>query len=117
MTWPTTLPSFSLESWTWTKGASIIENKMELGPPKRRSRSTSSPDVVTGTISLSESEVKIFRNFVDGDLGRGLHAFTWRDFMTEQDRTAYIRAKGNQLYSIKKAGAHSYNVRLTLELI
>ncbi len=114
--WPDGLPSFSLTSWNWKRGASIIESEMELGPSKRRRRSTVSPDSVSGTLHLTASQIIVFRNFVDNDLGGGVLPFVWHDFVAGTNRTARIKLQKDSAYTIKQTGEKDFHVQMTLEL-
>ena len=116
VTWPDELPSFSLTSWSWKRGASIIESEMELGPPKRRRRSTASPDSVSGVLHLTASQIDVFRNFVDNDLGGGVLPFVWHDFVAGANRTARIKLQKDSAYTIKQTGKTDYHIQMTLEL-
>ena len=115
--WPATLPSFPLKSWSYLKKSSVIKSEMEIGPPKRRNRSTLSRPEVSGSLELDGAQLETFISFIEDDLGNGILPFNWPEFMSGIQKEVVLSVDTNgTLYTINQTGRDNYKVKLTLEI-
>lgn len=78
--WPSTLPQrFGAESYSRDPGDGRLRSKTEMGPGKVRRRSSSVPDVITGSMEMTQTQLVALRTFVSSTLSGGALAFTFPD--------------------------------------
>jgi hypothetical protein len=78
-TWPITLPEAPLkEGYAITVGSAPLRSDMEVGPARVRRQTKSRNDKLPLSVSMSSSQVGIFRSWYDGDSGLagGVNWFT-----------------------------------------
>ncbi len=115
--WPDSLPGFILKSWSYKKKSSILKSEMEVGPPKRRRRTTAEMSVCNGTLELTAAQFEIFREFLEVNLYGGIKPFMWPDFIAGEPREVRLSIDtGGDLYSVKQSGKNSFKVSMTVEV-
>lgn len=78
--WPITLPAFwGADNFQESEAENLIISPMEVGPPKRRRRSTAAMRTVQSTVHLTESQYTILRNFFTQDCAHGALSVTRTD--------------------------------------
>lgn len=92
-TWPTSLPSPSLEGYGLTAGNPVIRTDMESGPARVRRRFTAAPDTVTLRFTFTDAQMAAFRTFWNTDAQQGAAWFylTLRDGRSAGDVTREVR--------------------------
>jgi len=58
-------------------GDNLVRTQMELGPPKKRPRSTAAVQPLTVTFDLTRAQVATLEAFYQATLGQGSLNFTW----------------------------------------
>ncbi len=116
-TWPAALPSMNLTGWKYSRASSILKSEMEIGPPKRRRRTTAQLAKVSGTLTLSAPQFEIFRNFVETDLNGGIEEIIWPEFIEGVQKNVVLDIDTNgDLYSVTQTGRGTFEVKLSLEI-
>lgn len=115
--WPAALPSVNLTGWKYQRKSSILKSDMEIGPPKRRKRSTSHWAVLTGTLDLTQAQFEAFAAFVETDLKGGIEYINWPDFISGTTKPAALSvdSKG-ELYTVTQTSENTFRVQLKLEI-
>lgn len=76
--WPGSLQEYINESGFGIQfGESAITTDMDVGPPKKRARSTRSVDVYDCTITIHRNDYVTFRNFYKTELNQGVSRFNY----------------------------------------
>jgi len=116
--WPEALPSFLLRDWSYGKQTSILKSDMEIGPPKRRKRTTAEGGSLTGSIEIDQQQFEVFKTFVESTLSGGINSFLWPDFIsgTPKEVVLSIDTKG-VLYSVSQTGENTFKIKLKLEVL
>ena len=73
-TWPATLPTFQefLEgSYREFLANNVIRTEMDIGPAKIRRRGTAAPDIISGTMHMTSTQVGIFQTFYEDTIYYG----------------------------------------------
>ncbi len=116
--WPDSLPSFDLTGWFYSRKSGIIKSEMEIGPPKRRRRTTAQMAKVSGTLSLSAAQVQTLRNFIDVELHGGIKEILWPEFVEGKPKRVVLSIDTNgDLYQITQVDDDTFKVRLTFEVL
>lgn len=91
VTWPTFLQNFlNNESFSITKGDTVLRSQMAVGPAKLRRVSTRAVDVYTVSINVHHSIAIQFNNFYNTTLNGGVTPFNFVDPFTQQMATFRI---------------------------
>lgn len=81
--WPAQLQDYLNEdSFRYAFGNTVIKTEMEVGPPKRRRRSTEAIDSISCTIDMEYDDISILKNFYDTTLNGGVDSFEFTDPFT-----------------------------------
>ncbi len=118
VSWPGSLPSVELTGWNYQKKSGVIKSEMEVGPPKRRRRTTAQMAILSGKLLLSASQVETFRQFVETDLKGGMEVILWPEFIEGQQKEVVLSLDTNgDLYSVTQTSESTFEVRLKLEVL
>lgn len=108
--WPTDLPFFTSRPGYQRSGPQghILRSEMDVGPPKRRRRTSAAPEAFSGKIErLTQVQLATFKQFYRVTLGGGALSFDAADPMTGETRTYAFDGP----YTV---GAHRNKVDATL---
>jgi hypothetical protein len=109
--WPGTLPDlWSADGFEEQDADNVIVSPNEVGPPKRRRRSTAAMRTVRAGIDLTEAEYVIMRSFYESDCAHGAVSFT-KDDAHGTERTFYFKRPPRYAYT----GFNWWRVELELE--
>lgn len=112
--WPATLPdNFMAQGYTESPGQNVLETPMEVGPPKRRRRSTAARRPITGKMHMTDAQVEILDAFYEDDCGSGALPFTWTHPRTGAAATFYFKAQTPPKYA--NIGGDEWEVSIELE--
>lgn len=76
--WPAGLPQvFTREGLGVDWGNNVARFDPEIGPPMTRRRGSSAPQIVTGSMVLTEAQYATFTTFYETTLKHGADTFTW----------------------------------------
>lgn len=79
-TWPITLPAlWHADSFQESDADNLIRSPVDMGPAKRRRRTTAAERFVQNTIHLTNAQYTILRNFYAQDCAHGAISFTRLD--------------------------------------
>lgn len=81
--WPSGLPDYlQIDSANLTYGDGTIRSSMDVGPAKVRRRTSSAPDLVTGTQYLNATQVGTLQSFFKTTCAYGSLSFDWKHPVT-----------------------------------
>ena len=109
-TWPADLPFFTARSGYNVDGPDghILQSEMEVGPAKRRRRTSTAPQAFSGKIErLTLSQLETFKEFYRTTLGYGALSFDAADPLTGETHSYAF----NGPYSV---GVHRNKIDATL---
>lgn len=94
----------------------MLKTDMEVGPPKRRLRSTTPLTKLSGTLELDETQFGTFRTFIETTLVYGTLSFNFPDYINSTTMEVVLDINtGGDLYGITQSGNHTYKIDLKLE--
>lgn len=77
-TWPVGLPTDPMsQGYDEQLGDNVIRTAMDVGPPKKRPRSSAAVKPVSVTFDLTRAQVATLQAFYEATLGQGSLNFTW----------------------------------------
>lgn len=86
--WPANVPFFILRNgFSHVAADDVLRTPMDVGPTKARRRSTSAPQVATGSAYMTRAEYLLARAFVRDTLKGGALTFTADDPVTSETQT------------------------------
>ncbi|AHD12140.1 hypothetical protein [Phaeobacter gallaeciensis] len=95
---------------------SVQETEMEIGPSKRRRRSTGKRSEASIVIApVSEANLQEFEDFFANDLAQGVHSF--RMLHPIYERPAIWRFSLDGAYSVNPIGEDAHEIEVQLVLI
>jgi len=114
--YPSTLQdNFSRGSFNRAPGKNIVYSTMEVGPIKKRRRSTLRRDKIEGTILLEDlTQYNTFITWFTSTLQDGLKEFYFNDPVTQDQMTVTFAEDG---MNIRDVGYNAYTVSMVLEVI
>lgn len=114
--YPSTIQdNFARGTYVRAPGNNVIESEMELGPPKRRRRSTSRRDRISGQITLdNNTQYETFMDWFTITLKDGTEYFYFNDPVTAAQMVVSFV---NGAPEIRDIGFQAYSVSLTMEII
>ena len=77
-TWPATLPTFQEvleDSYNEALADNTIRSEMDIGPAKVRRRGTAAPQLISGSMFCTSTQVGILDTFYSGTVNYGADAF------------------------------------------
>jgi hypothetical protein len=78
--WPGTLPAFwGAADYQEQEASNLLTSPNDIGPPKRRRRTTAGVRGVMSTVDLTEAQYQIMRTFFIVDCAHGALSFTRTD--------------------------------------
>nr|BDD43790.1 hypothetical protein 10 [Spirochaetaceae bacterium] len=84
MTWPASLPQkFDQGTFSERMPSGVVKAKTDIGPGKRRRRFTAVPRYLSGSMTLTPSQVSTFDTFYYTSTKAGADEFTWAHPLTE----------------------------------
>lgn len=114
--YPSTLQdNFNRGSFNRVPGNNISITEMEVGPIKKRRRSTLRRDSINGSILLKDNtEYNTFMNWFTSTLQDGLKEFFFNDPATGTQLTVTFKKNG---MAINDVGFQTYKAAMVLEVI
>lgn len=113
--WPSTLPDYVLQQGYDEKwGSTSISTSMEIGPAKKRNRTTAGIDRFQVQLLLTSDEVDALKIFWKTTVARGTLPFTW---VNPREQTAVtFRFLGDDAPDIKPSN-DSFVASFALEIL
>jgi len=112
ITWPSTLPQAPLaRSFREQPGRNVVTTEMEVGPPKRRPRSTATVKRFSMTFLMTGDEVDIFETFYQDTAKQGTIPFDFTHPRTQQ--TIELSIADDPIY--RTVDGLNYQVTVRLE--
>lgn len=88
--WPSTLPDYlQIDGGQISFGDNVIRSSMDVGPDKVRRRTTTTPDIVTGSQYLNSTQFSTLQTFYKTTCAGGSLSFDWKHPVTRS--TVYMR--------------------------
>jgi len=114
--YPSTLQdNFTKGTFNRNPGSNIAISEMDVGPIKKRRRSTLRRDNITGSILLRDTtEYTTFITWFTSTLQDGINSFFFNDPATGTQLTVTFKQDG---MSIRDVGFQTYQVNMALEVI
>src|SRR4051812_40548692 len=111
-TWPSSLPEFERDTYSFTPAENLIESQTEVGPPMVRRRTTANVASVTASILCDQTQFATFRTFFTTTLAGGVFSFT-RALPHDPTTTVTLRFKAKGAWSPSVTSAY---VRVQMQL-
>jgi hypothetical protein len=112
--WPATLQQkLNVADFNFKIGSTSISSENDVGPAKKRRRSTKSIDLYSCSINLDFDEYQDFYDFFNVELNGGVEQFVFDNPFTEVP--SYFRMVGEP--SIRPLGGRVFSVSMSWELI
>lgn len=106
--------NFDRGSFSRVPGNNVIYSEMEIGPTKKRRRSTLRKDTIEGTILLKDNnEFDVFLNWFTFTLEDGVNDFYFEDPVTKNQIIVGFQENG---MSIDHIGFEAYRAKMVLEV-
>lgn len=99
-------------SWGYSKGETVLKSDMEVGPPKRRRRTTKSVDIMSCSITVDAAEYATFENFYDTTIAAGTIPFIFNHPI----KGTYAEWKFDGSFRASSLGAGIFQISMTWEL-
>lgn len=113
-TWPATLPQLMEKTgFQRTPKASVIEFGTEVGPGKRRRRSTARFKIMSMVFTMTTAQVADFEEFYEDDCEDGSLPFDYIDPIG--GASASYRWRTDDPYSVTSLGAGNWSVAINVE--
>ena len=118
--WPSTIPqAFQQDSFSEATASAVLRTSMDTGPTKVRRRTTSNPDIWSGRMILTSTELADFKTFYRTTSKYGSERF---NFPNQYDLLSTVEARfkidtGGEAFSITPDGdTQDWSIDLTLEV-
>lgn len=112
--WPSSLPDEPLQqSFSIAGGSGAIASPMDVGPPKRRRRSTLEYETIRVAFVLSIEQIVTFRAFFTDTLKAGTLPFVFKHPIDGDDQRAQI-VLSDPPYSITAVSGAIFQLSFTL---
>ena len=107
--------NFNRGSFNRNPGKNLVVSEMEVGPIKKRRRSTLRRDSISGSILLKDNtEYNTFMDWFTSTLQDGLKSFYFDDPATGSQLTVTFKQGG---MAINDVGFQTYQAKMVLEVI
>jgi len=114
-TWPSSLPSPALDTFTETPPNNAISTQMDKGPDKVRRRTTANVRPISFSMKLTSTQVETLDDFYTNTTFSGVVDFDYTHPRTNQPVTARFKAGSPPQYS--ESSGVLWNASVELEIL